>query len=111
MWRVGSSTMMRGAGLSCCGKEVRMFILSDVVMTLLSCRSKMAGYAAKDSVLYCLLHTSMNVETGDGGRGLLGELATAKVRSLMGLWGGRGLVWGASVNGTVLFPLYPTVLV
>ena len=69
MWRVSSSTMTRRAGSSCCVKEERMFILSDVVVTVLSCRWKMAGYAAKDSVLCCLLHTSANVETGDGRRG------------------------------------------
>ena len=51
MWRVGSSAMMRRTGLSCCGKEVRMFILSDVVVASLSCRSKIAGYAAKEFVL------------------------------------------------------------
>ena len=68
MWRVGSSTMMRRAGLSCRGKEEKMFILADVVVTVLSCRSKMAGYAAKESVLCCLLHTSANVKTGNGGR-------------------------------------------
>ena len=84
MWRVGSLTMMRRAGLSFCDKEARMFILSDIVVTSLSCRSKMAGYAAKEFVLCCLLHTSANVEAGDGGRGLLGGLATDKVRLLMG---------------------------
>ena len=104
MWRVGSLMMMRRAGLSCCGKEVRMLFLSDVVVTVLSCRSKMARYAAKESNLCCLLHTSANVETGDGGRGSLGRLATANVRSLMGLWGGGCLVWGASVNGTCTVP-------
>ena len=77
-----------------------MFILSDVVVTVLSCRSKMAGYAAKEFVLCCLLHTSVNVESGDGGQGLLGGLATSKVRSLMGSWGGGGLVCGASGIGT-----------
>ena len=77
-----------------------MFILSDVVVTLFYCRSKMDGYAAKEFVLCCLLHISANVETGDDGRGLLGGLATAKVRLLMGSWGGGGLVWGASVIGT-----------
>ena len=60
----------------------------------------MAGYAAKEFVLCCLLHTSANVEAGDGGQGLLGGLAIAKVRSLMGLWGCGGLLWGASVIGT-----------
>ena len=64
----------------------------------------MAGYADKEFFLCCLLHTSANVEAGDGGQGLLGGLATAKVRSLMGSWGGGGLVWGASVIGTWYVP-------
>ena len=51
MWRVGSSNMIRRAGLSCCGKDARMSIRSVVVVMLLSCRSKMDGYAAKESVL------------------------------------------------------------
>ena len=76
--------MMRSAGLSCCGKEARIFILSYVVLTLLSCRSKMAGYAAKESVLFCLLHTSAKVETWGDGRGLLGVLSTASVCVLIG---------------------------
>ena len=97
MWRVGSSTMMRRSGLSCCGKEARMFILLDVVVTSFSCRSKIAGYAAKDFFLCCLLHTSANVEAGDDGRGLLGRLAnSSKICSLMGSWGGGGLVCGNS---------------
>ena len=78
-----------------------MFILSDVVVTSFSCRSKIAGYAAKEFVLCCLLHTSVNLEAGDGGRGLLGRLAnSSKVRSLMGSWGGGGLVCGNSGIGT-----------
>ena len=81
-----------------------MFILLDVVVTVLSCRLKMDGYAAKEYFLCCLLHTSANVETGDGERGSLGGLATANVRSLMGLWVGGGLVWGASMNGACPVP-------
>ena len=78
-----------------------MFILSDVVMTSLSFRSKIAGYAAKEFVLCCLLHTSANVEAGNGGRGLLGGLATSKVRPLVGSLGGEVLVLGdASGIGT-----------
>ena len=83
-----------------------MFILSDVVVTVLSCRSTMAGYTAKESVFCCLLHTSANVETGEGGRGSLVGLATANVRLLMELWGGGGIVWGASVNGTCPVPTF-----
>ena len=94
MWCVSSPTTTRRAGLSCCGKESRMFVLSEVVVTSLSCRSNIAGYSAKEFVLCCLLHTSANVEAGDGGRELLGRLVTSKVRSLMGLWGGGGLVCG-----------------
>ena len=77
-----------------------MFILSNVVVKSLSYRSKIAGYAAKEFFHCCLLHTSANVEAGDGRRGLFGGLATSKVRSLMGLWGGVGLVCGASDIGT-----------
>ena len=84
MWRVGFSTMTRRDGISCCGKEERMFILSDVVVALLSCRSNMAGYAAKESVFCCWLHTSANVETWGGGRGLLGVLSPVSVCALMG---------------------------
>ena len=68
----------------CCGKEARMFILSDVVVTVISCRSKMAGYAAKESVLCCWMHTSANVETWGGGRGSLCVLSPASVCALMG---------------------------
>ena len=81
-----------------------MFILSDVAVMVLSCRSKMAGYAAKESVLCCFLHTSENVETGVGGRGSLCGFATANDRSLMVSWGGDGLVWGASMTGTCPIP-------
>ena len=95
MWRIGSLAMMRRAGLSCCGKEARMFILLDVVVAACFYRSKTAGYAAKEFFLCCLLHTSANVEAGDGGRELLGGLAnSSKVRSLIGLWGGGGIVCG-----------------
>ena len=79
MWRIRSLTMMRRAGLLCCGKEARMFILSDVVVTVLSCRSKMAGYADKEYVLCCFLHNSANVDTCGSGWGLLGVLSPASV--------------------------------
>ena len=111
MWRVGSSTMMRRAGLLCCGKEARILTLSDIVLTVLTCRSKMAGYAAKESVICFLLHTFANIETRDGGRVWLGGLATPNVRSLMGLWGGVVLVWGASVNGTCPVPTWSHLIV
>ena len=47
MWRVCSSTRTRRVGLSCHGKDARMFILSDIVAPPLYWRSKIAGYAAK----------------------------------------------------------------
>ena len=84
MWRIGSSTMMRRSGLLCFGKEARMFVLSDVVVTMLSCRLKMAGYASKESFLFCLLHTSANVDTCGGGQGSIGVLSPASVCALMG---------------------------
>ena len=62
---------MRRAGLSDCGKDARMSISSVVVVISLSCRSKIYGYAAKDSVFCCWLHTAANVATWGGGRGLL----------------------------------------
>ena len=110
MWHVVSLTMMRSAGLSCCGKEARMFIHSEAVVTLLSCRSKMSGYAAKESVLCSLLHISAKVETWGGGQGLLDRMATAKVGSFMGSWGGGDLVWIASVIGTCPVPTFPHLI-
>ena len=49
-----------------------MFILSNLVALPLSWRSKIVGYAAKEFFLCCLLHISVNVESGVGGllRGL-----------------------------------------
>ena len=67
MWRVSSLTMTRRAGLSCRGKDARMFILSNLVAPPSSWRSKIAGYAAKEFSLYCLLHISVNVGSGVGG--------------------------------------------
>ena len=64
MWRVGSSAMTRRAGLSCCSKDASMFILSELDAPTLSWKSKIAWYAAKEFVLFCLLHTSANVESG-----------------------------------------------
>ena len=85
MWRVGSLTMTRRDGISCGGKEARMFTLSDFVVTVLSCRPKLVGYAAKESVFCCWRHTSANVETWGGGRGSLGLLSPSSVCALMGL--------------------------
>ena len=99
MWRVGYSTMTRRAGLSFCGKDARMFILSDLVAPPLSWSSKIAGYAAKGFVLCCLLHISVNVELGVG-RLWRGFARFSSVRSLLGLCGGGGLVGGLSGSGT-----------
>ena len=44
-----------------------MSIRSVVDVMLLSCRSKIAGYADKEYVLCCWLHTSTNVATWGGG--------------------------------------------
>ena len=44
-----------------------MFILSDLVAPPSSWRSKIAGYAAKEFSLCCLLHISVNVGSGVGG--------------------------------------------
>ena len=87
-------------------EEVRPLLLrkgSKYVHPLGRCwdRSKIAGYAAKEFVLCCFLHTSANVEASDGGRGLLGWFAnSSKVCSLMGSWGGGGLVCGTYEIGT-----------
>ena len=63
MCRVGCSTRMSSAGRSCWGKDAKMSIFSVVVVTSLSCRSNISGYAAKESVLCCWLHTSAKVAT------------------------------------------------
>ena len=81
MWRVGSSTMRRRAGLSCCGKDASMFVLSKLDAPPSSWRSKIAGYAAKEFVLCCLLHISNNVESGFGGFLIVWS---SSVRSLVG---------------------------
>ena len=64
--------MTRRAGCYYHGKDARIFILSDLVALLSSWRSKIAGYAVKEFFLCCLLHISVNVESGVGGllRGL-----------------------------------------
>ena len=43
-----------------------MFILSVLVAPPLSWRSNIAGYAAKEFFLCCLLHISAKVESGFG---------------------------------------------
>ena len=67
MWILGSSRMTRRAGLSCRDKDARMFILSGIFAPPSSWRSKIAGYAAKEFSLCCLLHISVNVGLGVGG--------------------------------------------
>ena len=62
MWQVGSSAMMRRAGLYCHGKYASVLILSALEELLSSCRSKMAGYAAKEFSWCCLLQVSANFE-------------------------------------------------
>ena len=62
LWRVGSSTMTRRAGLSCRGKDDSVLILSALEELLSSFRSKMVGYAAKYFSWSCLLQVSVNVE-------------------------------------------------
>ena len=66
MWRIGSSATTRRSSLSCRGRDASMFIFSDLDALPLSFRSKIAGYAAKDFVLCCMLHISANVESGFG---------------------------------------------
>ena len=77
-----------------------MSILSTVVVMMLSCRSKMAGYADKEYVLCCWLHTPANVATWGGGRELLCGFSLASVCVLTGLLVGGGLVWGSSETGS-----------
>ena len=100
MWRDGCSTMMRRTGLSGCGKDSRMSICLGVAVMSLSCRSNISGYAAKASVLCCWLHTSTNVATWGGGRGLLWRLSLVSGWVLMGLWVRGGLTCGSSTAGS-----------
>ena len=51
----------------------------------------MSGYAAKESVLCCLLHTSANVETRDGGWGSLELIVWSSVVRFVFAGGGRWL--------------------
>ena len=68
MWRVGSSTMMRRAGLPCHDKYANVLILSALVELPSSGRSKITGYTSKEFSRCCLLHVSANVEADFGGR-------------------------------------------
>ena len=105
MWRVGSLKMMRRAGLSCCGKDAKVYIISALVVLLSFSRSKIAGYAAKESVLCCLLHISANVEADLGGRGgREGFDGSSLVCPWAGSLGGRGLVCGTYGGGTWTVP-------
>ena len=77
MWRVGSSIMTMRTGLSCCGKDANVLILSALVELPSSWGSNIAGYAAKEFYCFCLLQVFRNVEADFGGRiegkGLLGR--------------------------------------
>ena len=70
--------MMRRDGLSCCGNYARVLIISSLVVLSYVFRSKITGYAAKESVLCYLLHFSANVvadccgRRGGGGGGSVG---------------------------------------
>ena len=68
MGRVRSLTMMRRDGLSCRDKDDRVLTLSALMVLSSFCRSKIVGYAARESVLCCLLHVSANVEANFCGR-------------------------------------------
>ena len=101
MWQVGSSTIKRKDGLSCRSKGDKVFILSALVMLSSFSRSKIAGYAAKELVLCCLLHVSAHFEADLGGRGGREEFARSSlVRPWVGLVGGGGLVGVTSGGGT-----------
>ena len=60
--------MMRRDGLSCCGNYARVLIISSLVVLSYVFRSKITGYAAKESVLCYLLHFSANVVADCCGR-------------------------------------------
>ena len=100
------------AGLSCSGKDSKMFTLSAgcVVPSSLR-RSKIAGYATKESVPRWLLHVSANFEAdidgpcpcGDsGGRGgrERGFSVSSLFFPLVRFTGGEGLGGGNSGDGT-----------
>ena len=85
MWWVGSSTMMRSAGLSCCRDDAIVLILSALEELLSSCRSNIAGYEANEFSRCCLLQVSVNVEADFGGRrGGEGFARSSLVCSLVG---------------------------
>ena len=83
-----------------------MSIRSAVVVMSLSCRSKMAGYAAKEYVLFCWLHTSVNIAALGGGRGSLCGFSLASGCVLTGLLVRGGLVWGSSETGSHPAPIF-----
>ena len=104
-WRVGPMTRMMRAGLSCSVKDGSVVIPSAVrTVPLFFSRSKMAGYAAKESALCWLLHISVKLETALGGtipcgtsRGRSGGAAVRLfLPSLVCLGGG---VWGRGPGG------------
>ena len=79
MWWVGSLTIMRRAGLSYCGKDASVLILSALEELLSHCRSKIVGYAAKEFSRYCLLQVSANVEADFCGRRGGGEFVNSSL--------------------------------
>ena len=108
MWRAGSSTMMRRAGLSWRGKDDNVLILSSLAELPSSWRSNILGYVAREFACCCLLHISANVETVFGGRrggeGSLSCPVSVLVwgREMVGVW------WVASLEvGRCLFQLVP----
>ena len=108
MWWVGSSTMIRRAGLSCRGKDAKEFILSALVVLSSFSRSKIAGYTAKELVLCCLLHVSANVEADLCGRGgIEGFAGSYLVCSWVVSFGCGDVVGGTSGGGTGPFPTCP----
>ena len=69
MCRVDSLKMMWRYGLSCCGKDAKLFIFYALVVLSSFRRLEIMCYAAKEYVLCCLLHVSTNIEANLGGRG------------------------------------------
>ena len=102
MWRVGCVTTMRRAGRSCRGKDAIVLLLTALGELLSSCRSKMAGYAAKAFSRRCLLHVSENVLADccvrRGGADIAGS---SLVYPVLGTLVSGGLVVVTSWGGTL----------
>ena len=103
MWRVGCVTMMRRAGRSCRGKNVRVLILTTFGEISFSFRSKMAGYAVKAFSWRCLLNVSDNVVAYCCVRRGWGEIAGSSLFcTVLGPLVVGGLVGGTSWGTTLL---------